>query len=220
MKIKKIVSWFVREILFLVTYVLNHLLDFLAEGREVINPTQRIQRLAYRFVYLVGVSTILFWISMAVIASCEVVRDEWNYTKDYVAGKLSKKVVIVPEVVEVEVEKVEKRLTNEEVDNIIKDVARETNFDERQLLAMIHCEGGYIMEGEHKGWYNLKATNTKNNSYDRGPAQWSRKHHPEVTDECAYDVRCSMEAVVKRVRVSGFGDWKASATCRANYLKS
>lgn len=56
-----------------------------------------------------------------------------------------------------------------------------------------------------EGKYNRLAYNPTNNSHDRGLFQISRKYHPEVTDECAYNIECNIR---EAYRISQGGtDW-------------
>jgi len=65
-----------------------------------------------------------------------------------------------------------------------------------------------IMNCESSG--NQFAFNPTNGSNDRGYWQISKKYHPEVSDDCAYDPTCSTEQAYRIFKERGWGEWACS----------
>jgi hypothetical protein len=60
------------------------------------------------------------------------------------------------------------------------------------------------LESRHK----LDAVNVnKDGSRDRGVLQINSRWHPEVSDECAYDLDCSVKEGIRIVNQSGWNQW-------------
>ena len=53
----------------------------------------------------------------------------------------------------------------------------------------------------------------KTGSVDRGVFQWNDKYHPEITDNCAFDVDCATKAFCKAVKEGHLNWWSASKKC-------
>lgn len=55
------------------------------------------------------------------------------------------------------------------------------------------------------------AVNVNNGgSKDRGVFQWNDHYHPEMTDECAFDVECATRAFCKAVKEGNLDWWDAT----------
>ena len=50
-------------------------------------------------------------------------------------------------------------------------------------------------------------------SEDRGVFQWNSKYHPEIDDDCAFDVECATRAFCKAVKEGHLSWWNASKEC-------
>jgi hypothetical protein len=60
------------------------------------------------------------------------------------------------------------------------------------------------LESKHK----LDAVNVnKDGSRDRGVLQINSRWHPEVSDECAFDLSCSVKEGIRIVKSSGWNQW-------------
>jgi len=123
--IKKCAVWFLGEIKWIVEYQFLHLRVFWKEVGEMFDNS--LQGLAYRIVFLVGLVTILFALSLGVFSASKVIIAELPFTKEYVAGKIFKaeKMIIVNKVVEdttVEIEQIEEIEESVNIDEIVKKV--------------------------------------------------------------------------------------------------
>jgi len=95
---------------------------------------------------------------------------------------------------------IEKTLSKKQVEIEIRKIAREKGFDrEDYLVALANCESTL----------NPKAThiNKPSGSVDRGLFQWNNYYQKQVSDECAYDIRCSTEKAIEKINAGGEGIW-------------
>ena len=93
-------------------------------------------------------------------------------------------------------------LERENPEETIRRVAGEMGFEEAENLVKIaKCESNLKPECEIIN--HPACTNPTNNSFDRGAFQWSRKYHPEISDECAYNVACSTKKVIDHITSGG-----------------
>jgi len=84
-------------------------------------------------------------------------------------------------------------------------VSRYFGADVDKAMNLIQCESSWNKAcGERD---NPECINPKNNSYDRGYFQISRKWHPEVSDECAFDLDCSSEWASKQIKAGHLHEW-------------
>lgn len=84
------------------------------------------------------------------------------------------------------------------VEQQIRNIAEEQNFKwVDYLIRLAYCESRL----------DPNAYNPTNNSHDRGIFQISRKWHPEVSDICAYDIRCSTEWTMQRINAGYQHEW-------------
>jgi hypothetical protein len=59
--------------------------------------------------------------------------------------------------------------------------------------------------------FKLDATNINTDgSRDRGVLQINSRWHPEVSDECAYDLTCSVKESIRIVKDSGWSQWSTN----------
>ena len=87
----------------------------------------------------------------------------------------------------------------------ISKVAKQEGFEELgELLALAQCESSFNPVCE---FHSDECINPYNNSYDRGFFQISRRYHPEVTDECAFDLECATKESIRIIRQRGFEEW-------------
>lgn len=96
------------------------------------------------------------------------------------------------------------------IENLIRSVASDFGFQEvERLIKLGHCESRFnpiCGEINHKD-----CTNTTNGSFDRGWFQISRKWHPEVTDECSVDIKCSTVESIRIINEKGFDEWACNS---------
>ena len=87
---------------------------------------------------------------------------------------------------------------NVSVEQQIRDIANEHNFQwPDYLVRLSFCESRH----------NPYATNGNGgHSIDRGLFQWNDKYHPEISDECAFDIRCSTIETMNAIN-SGNQSW-------------
>lgn len=90
--------------------------------------------------------------------------------------------------------------------DIIRKVANEKGFTEiDKLIRLAECESTFNPAcGELN---NPECINPKNASYDRGWFQISRKWHPEVSDECAFDLKCATSESIRILDERGWDEW-------------
>ena len=96
------------------------------------------------------------------------------------------------------------------VPDVIRQVAKEKGLDNVQgLLNLAHCESRFTPT----------AFNPTNKSNDRGIYQISKRWHPEVSDDVAYDPKQATEWTVERIK-AGYGyEWMCfHAYNDANYI--
>jgi hypothetical protein len=94
-------------------------------------------------------------------------------------------------------------------DIVIRKIAEGMGFTEAdRLIRLAGCESTFNPAcGELN---NPDCINPKNGSYDRGWFQISRKWHPEVSDECAFDLECATEASIDILNRLGFDEWSCN----------
>jgi len=103
--IKTCVKWLVRELKWFTELIYLHLRVFVKENEEMFSyDKSKLKNVSYRFVFSIGLGTILFFFSLGVYSASKVIIAEYPETKEYIASKLTKKVVIVNEPVIEEVE--------------------------------------------------------------------------------------------------------------------
>jgi len=84
-------------------------------------------------------------------------------------------------------------------------VARYFGADTDKVMNLVQCESSWNPAcGELD---NPACINPKNNSYDRGYFQISRKYHPEVSDKCAFDLECSAKWASQRIKAGHLHEW-------------
>ena len=93
-------------------------------------------------------------------------------------------------------------MTPDEVESLIRDIAREHNFQWTDyLIRLAKCESQL----------NPNAVNAHNNSpassKDRGVFQINDHWHPEVSDEVAFDVRLATEWTMWRIESGYQHEW-------------
>jgi len=84
------------------------------------------------------------------------------------------------------------------VEEQIRRIAEEHNFRWIEyIVRLAKCES----------MFDIYAYNPTNNSHDRGIYQISRKWHPEISDKCAYDIRCSTEFTMNMINDGRQHEW-------------
>ena len=95
------------------------------------------------------------------------------------------------------------RTVDKTVEQQIRDIAREHNFKwEDYLVRLAKCENIGL---------NPKAINNKGNipyrSIDRGIFQINNYWHKEISDECAFSVKCSTEFAIRMINAGRQSEW-------------
>lgn len=90
-------------------------------------------------------------------------------------------------------------------DRIRKEAERLGFAEIDKLVAIAKCESSLKPECEILN--HEACVNPKNNSYDRGFFQVSRKYHPNVNDECAFDLECAVKSAIEIQKKSGWNAW-------------
>ena len=102
------------------------------------------------------------------------------------------------------IKKKKKEYTKEEIKEIISQIAIQYGVAPQLAIRVAECESGL----------NPDAVNVNpKGSKDRGLFQWNDYWHPEISDECTFDVRCSTEAFCKTVKEGHLNWWNASKKC-------
>jgi len=77
-------------------------------------------------------------------------------------------------------------------------------MDQDLAVRVAKCESGL----------NPKAIKKNSStSIDRGLYQWNNKHHPEISDECAFDPECATREFCNAVKKGKLHWWSASRHC-------
>lgn len=127
---------------------------------------------------------------------------------DGVVGTLLTTVVLFyfgkKEVYDKEVARKKSMGKTETVGEKIRRIAREEGVDPELAYRVAKCESSL----------NPQAMGiNETGSVDRGLFQWNDKFHPEISDNCAYDVECSVRAFCKAVKEDHLSWWNASKDC-------
>lgn len=92
-------------------------------------------------------------------------------------------------------------LPSSQIIALIRKVAKEENFNEvDNLLRLAKCESGF----------KQYAFNPTNQSNDRGIFQISKRWHPTVTDDQAYDPTYSTRWTINKIKAGGLKLWMCS----------
>lgn len=92
------------------------------------------------------------------------------------------------------------------VEEQIRKIANEHNFQwVDYLVKLAKCESKLKQECAIPN--HPDCTNPKNNSYDRGWFQISRRWHPEISDECSSDIKCSTEWTMDMINKGQQSQW-------------
>lgn len=93
-------------------------------------------------------------------------------------------------------------LETENPEGTIRRIAGEMGFEEADnLVRLALCES--TLKPECGELNHPDCVNPKNNSWDRGFFQVSRKWHPECSDECAFDLSCATKFTIELIRKDG-----------------
>ena len=92
----------------------------------------------------------------------------------------------------------------ESVGEMIRRIAKEEKVDPELAYKVAKCESSLNP--------HARGINTTG-SVDRGVFQWNDKYHPEVSDDCAFDVECATRAFCKAVNEGHLNWWNASKKC-------
>ena len=127
---------------------------------------------------------------------------------DGVVGTLLTTVVLFyfgkKEVFDKAVERREKSGKVESVGEQIRRIAKEEGVDPELAYKVAKCESS--LNPDARGI-------NKTGSVDRGVFQWNDKYHPEITNDCAYDVDCATRAFCKAQKEGNLSWWNASKKC-------
>jgi hypothetical protein len=95
---------------------------------------------------------------------------------------------------------------NETTEDILLNVSKKYGVPYTELLFIAQCESGMNPEVIHT---NLDG------SIDRGLMQINNRYHPQVSDECSFNVKCSAEYTAKSITDGHIGWW----VCSHNFNK-
>lgn len=96
------------------------------------------------------------------------------------------------------------------IEQKIRRTAESAGFDEiDKLVAIAKCESS--LKPACLILNDASCVNPHNNSFDRGLFQISRKWHPEITDECSFNLECSTLATIEIQKKSGWNAWACNA---------
>jgi len=95
-------------------------------------------------------------------------------------------------------------LSNLVIENRIMVIAQEMGVNSNLAVRVANCESNL----------NSIAININaKGSVDRGIFQWNDKYHPEISNKCAFDIKCSTRAFCKAVNEGHLDWWNASKSC-------
>ena len=111
--------------------------------------------------------------------------------------------IIPPQVIQEE-EKIEatigKTPSQKEVEIEIRKIAKEKEFSNSDyLVKLAHCESSLNPQAVH--------INNSGGSVDRGLFQWNNHYQKQISDQCAFDIRCSTERAIEKINAGGQGIW-------------
>jgi len=111
--------------------------------------------------------------------------------------------IIPPQVIQEE-EKIEatigKTPSQKEVEIEIRKIAKEKEFSNSDyLVKLAHCESSLNPQAVH--------LNNSGGSVDRGLFQWNNHYQKQISDQCAFDIRCSTERAIEKINAGGQGIW-------------
>jgi len=102
--------------------------------------------------------------------------------------------------------------TRQEIIKKIRQIAKEEGVDPDLAVKVAECESGLNPSAIRKN---------PNGTWDRGLYQWNDYYHPEISDECAYDIDCATRAFCKAVKKGHLNWWSSSKHCwKSAYKKS
>jgi len=108
-----------------------------------------------------------------------------------------------------------KKLRELQVELKIRLICKKEGLSEKEadlVVAVARAESGL----------NPKAVNVKGNyppgSRDRGLFQWNDYWHPEISDECAFDIECATKAFIKAYKQGNLHWWRSSMKKWGKYL--
>lgn len=88
--------------------------------------------------------------------------------------------------------------------SIIREIAKEYDVNPELAIRIAKCESNLIPKAVRIN---------QNGTIDRGLYQWNDFYHPEITNECAFNIRCSTTAFCKAVKNGNINWWFASKQC-------
>lgn len=95
-------------------------------------------------------------------------------------------------------------LSKEEVEKLIRAIAKSEGIDEELAVKVAKCESGLNCNA-----VNINTTGSK----DRGLYQWNDYWHKEITDEMAFNPTTATKLFCKAVREGHIDWWNASKKC-------
>ena len=111
--------------------------------------------------------------------------------------------IIPPQVIQEEEEikaTIGKTPSQKEVEIEIRKIAKEKEFSNSDyLVKLAHCESSLNPQAVH--------INNSGGSVDRGLFQWNNHYQKQISDQCAFDIRCSTERAIEKINAGGQGIW-------------
>ena len=96
---------------------------------------------------------------------------------------------------------VKQEVKNDSVEGIITEIANKYGVNPNFMIRLAFYESGLRS--------NALNCNNSDGGCDRGIMQWNSKWHPEIDDNCAYDVRCAVEKAAINIKYGKEHQWYA-----------
>lgn len=94
--------------------------------------------------------------------------------------------------------------SSENVRGFVREYAILQGIDPERALFILHKESQDCFRG---GAFNPTVRGDDGNGVSRGCWQISRRWHPEISDECAYDLICSTIFSIDRIKKGYINEW-------------
>ena len=91
--------------------------------------------------------------------------------------------------------------TETKIKQYIETSFKQAGLDGKKAVKIAYLESGFKVNSKH-----INSTN----SIDRGIFQLNNRWHPEVSDECAYNLQCNVSEAIRIARDSGWQQWSTN----------
>ena len=134
------------------------------------------------------------------------VGNEYDYKNPGISLRTTESRPILNETNDKKIEAIQLITDNPEIETQIRLIADKENFKwSDYLVKLAFCESRLMPECGQLN--NEKCINKKNNSFDRGYFQISRKWHPEVTDEQAFNLEYATKWTMEMINKGQQHQW-------------